>query len=150
MSTLADKFVILDYWKVELRCIGLGSGANQKDGRYSFQGHGTTTIVENETGEGRWIFEASNEVNKGGARQGGPQINPQSTAPTAPDLPLSSMMEASHSTVPSSDRLLPNPEFVISLSSRLLRAISTPSTAEPPLRSNAIAALQALQLGSSC
>jgi hypothetical protein len=73
MSTLADKFVILDYRKMELRCIDLGSGANQKDRWYSFQGHGTTAIVENETGEGGWIFEASNEVNKR-VQDGGPQI----------------------------------------------------------------------------
>lgn len=41
-------------------------------------------------------------------------------------------------------KLLPYPELVISVSSSTMMAISTASTAEPPLFSMAIAALAAL------
>lgn len=54
------------------------------------------------------------------------------------------MMVASHSTVPSIERLLPKPAFVTSLSSSTLIAISTASTALAPLFKKVIADLAAL------
>lgn len=112
-----------------------GTLSNKNVGGDSAERKGLTAGIQDQLGEGDGVSDfCAHDVSTPWSRRS--SGDSPGTAPQAPLLPRWSTMVASHSTMPSMLRLLPNPALVISLSSRHFIAASTASGAVAPALRN--------------